>query len=121
MSAEWRDLGACRALDPDLFYPNRGEPVDLAKAICAECPVSSECLDWALRHERLGIWGGKSERERRVIRRQLGISIETPRVPPSLCGTAGGYRAHLRAGEPTCGPCRAAHVAAQMERRARAS
>ena len=36
------------------------------------------------------------------------------------CGTNGGYHKHLKAGEPTCVPCRKAHNAAAMAlRRAR--
>lgn len=38
-----------------------------AKTVCASCPVRSECLDHALRHdERFGIWGGLTQRERRL-------------------------------------------------------
>ena len=37
-----------------------------AKAICAQCSVSDECLDYALRiREPHGIWGGLNEVERR--------------------------------------------------------
>lgn len=37
-----------------------------AKAICAQCSVRDECLDYALRiREQHGIWGGLSEVERR--------------------------------------------------------
>ena len=43
----------------------------MAKAICKKCPVIEECLEFAVeRKERFGIWGGKSERERRAIRRE---------------------------------------------------
>ncbi|TMR13807.1 WhiB family transcriptional regulator [Nonomuraea turkmeniaca] len=44
---------------------------DLAKAICAGCPVRGDCLRWALEHgERWGIWGGLNPRERRHLRRR---------------------------------------------------
>lgn len=36
-----------------------------AKAVCARCPVTAECLAYALVHdERYGVWGGKTSRER---------------------------------------------------------
>jgi WhiB family transcriptional regulator, redox-sensing transcriptional regulator len=65
----WLDRAVCRGIDPDLFFPQRGEPTDPAKAVCAGCPVAAECLEYALVNgERFGVWGGLSERERRAIR-----------------------------------------------------
>jgi WhiB family redox-sensing transcriptional regulator len=66
----WRQLANCRGVDPELFFPERGEPAADAKAVCLGCVVRTECLEHALAHERFGIWGGTSERERRDIRRQ---------------------------------------------------
>ena len=55
----------------DDFFPDRGSSTVVAKAICKKCPVIEECLEYAVeRKERFGIWGGKSERERRAIRRE---------------------------------------------------
>lgn len=66
----FRDFGSCRGLDPDLFFPERGEPSVRAKQVCGDCIVRDECLRYALDHnERYGIWGGTSERERRRLRR----------------------------------------------------
>ena len=65
----WQTSAACRGLDPDLFYPGRGGDTAAAKAICAVCPVVAECLQYAIQAgERLGIWGGQSERDRRPVR-----------------------------------------------------
>lgn len=67
----WTELANCRGCDPALFFPGQGESTRDAKAVCAACEVRRECLDYALRSgEKFGIWGGKSERERRRIRRQ---------------------------------------------------
>ena len=71
----WRDHAACRDADPDLFFPisTTGPALheaDQAKRICQACPVRAPCLDWALDHSQAsGIWGGKTEEERSVIRR----------------------------------------------------
>ena len=35
-----------------------------AIAVCRTCPVREECLDYALEHHELGVWGGTTERER---------------------------------------------------------
>ena len=49
-------------------FPERGQPSEPAKAVCARCLVQAECLDFALRvHEPHGIWGGLTEAERRRL------------------------------------------------------
>ena len=63
--------GACIGEDPDLFFPARGGDFQAAKAICADCPVRVTCLTYALQEDiRFGVWGGKSQRERRKMRRR---------------------------------------------------
>ena len=60
-----------------MFFPERGSSTIKAKAICAECKVREECLEFAVvRKERFGIWGGKFERERRAIRRERRLAEE---------------------------------------------
>lgn len=75
-SVGWQDRGRCRDLDPDLFFPpveaesteQRHAREGAAKAVCASCPVRQECLSWALSNrERLGVWGGLTERERQLL------------------------------------------------------
>ena len=67
----WRQRGACRGLDPSIFYPASDEEAGEAKAICATCAVRELCLEYALAtRERDGVWGGATERERRRMIRQ---------------------------------------------------
>ncbi len=69
----WHADGACRRPEHSgvNFFPQRGEDARPAKAVCAACPVRTDCLDQALSTgEKHGIWGGLSERERRRIRGQ---------------------------------------------------
>ena len=67
----WRQHGACRGLDPAIFYPLDDEDAEPAKEVCAVCPVQAACLEHALAtREKEGIWGGATERERRRIIRQ---------------------------------------------------
>lgn len=64
----WVDRALCPETDPESFFPEKGGSTKQAKKICALCEVRGECLEWALdREERFGIFGGKSERERRKI------------------------------------------------------
>lgn len=71
---DWVKRAACRGTSPDLFFPTRGESTAEAKAVCADCHVRTQCLDYALTNcEKFGVWGGLSERERRRIRKQRRI------------------------------------------------
>jgi WhiB family redox-sensing transcriptional regulator len=71
MNQSWRQHGACRGLDPEIFYPVSEEEADAAKAVCAGCSVRQPCLEYALgSRERDGVWGGATEKERRRIIRQ---------------------------------------------------
>ena len=65
---EWHRRAACSGMDVDLWFPVRGDTIPpAARAVCAKCPVRSECLEAGLR-EKHGIWSGTSERQRRGIR-----------------------------------------------------
>lgn len=71
----WQQRSACAkpGVDPEIFYPDRGGSSSEARAICSRCPVRAECLEYALEErEPFGIWGGTSERERRVLLRAEG-------------------------------------------------
>jgi WhiB family transcriptional regulator, redox-sensing transcriptional regulator len=50
----------CRREDPELFFAESPQDVELAKAMCLECPLRAECLAGALeRREPWGVWGGE--------------------------------------------------------------
>lgn len=66
----WREDAACKGLNPELFHPARGEDAYQAIAVCAGCLVVEQCLHFALSNGiKVGIYGGKSERQRRMLRR----------------------------------------------------
>ncbi len=79
----WRKAAICRDTDPDLFFPvgTTGYAlvqIDKAKQVCDECPVHSDCLQYALdTNQDSGIWGGTSEEERRTMRRQFVARTKT--------------------------------------------
>ncbi len=65
-----KTLAKCRGLDPALFFPARGESTSQALATCAKCPIIEACGEYAIAgSQRIGIWGGTSEPQRRRIRR----------------------------------------------------
>jgi WhiB family redox-sensing transcriptional regulator len=68
MELEWMARGRCSNVPPATFFPSDGAGVEVARRICADCPVREQCLEHALRHRiDHGVWGGCSERERRRI------------------------------------------------------
>jgi WhiB family redox-sensing transcriptional regulator len=67
----WHAEAACRQPPPGVtWFPEPGQDVRAAKAVCAACPVQTECRAWALAQtsDLKGVWGGISERERRQMR-----------------------------------------------------
>jgi WhiB family redox-sensing transcriptional regulator len=75
MDTEWMARGKCADLPPATFFPSDGVGVDAARRICADCPVKSLCLEYALANRiDHGVWGGTSERERRRILRQRRVA-----------------------------------------------
>ncbi|MEV0219613.1 WhiB family transcriptional regulator [Streptomyces sp. NPDC050704] len=76
---EWLRSAACADEDPELFFPvgttgPARQEIAAAKRICARCPVTGQCLAWALATgQTSGVWGGTGEDERaallRVVRR----------------------------------------------------
>ena len=74
-TSHWRAAAACSNMETNLFFPvGEGimalDQINLAKSVCASCPVRLECLEFAIRTiQNDGIWGGTTEDERRVIKR----------------------------------------------------
>ena len=67
----WQTDALCAQTDPEAFFPEKGGSTRDAKHVCEACPVSGQCLDYAMTNdEKFGIWGGLSERERRRLRRR---------------------------------------------------
>jgi hypothetical protein len=72
LGIESRRLAACRDEDPEMFFHPDGQRssarrrhAEAAKAICRTCPVSAECLMFAVdTRQDYGTWGGLSEDER---------------------------------------------------------
>ena len=79
---DWRLRAACRDTGPDLFFPvgltgpAAVEDADAAKAVCRNCPVCAECLEFAMvSNQQAGVWGGATEEERRTLRRSDRITV----------------------------------------------
>ena len=66
--AVW-ESALCAQVDPELFFPGKGEPTAPAKAVCARCPVTALCLATFGPLVDHGVVGGLSAKERRSLRR----------------------------------------------------
>jgi WhiB family redox-sensing transcriptional regulator len=76
----WQDRANCIDIATDVMFPGRNDPLGpaRAKAICVGCPVKTDCLDFAIRHnEKYGVWGGMSARDLRAekARRKGGTRL----------------------------------------------
>ena len=78
MDTDWMQRGSCRFEPPATFFPSDGVGVEVAKRICAECPVQEACLEYAL-EQRIdhGVWGGTSERQRRRTLKKRRATLTT--------------------------------------------
>jgi WhiB family redox-sensing transcriptional regulator len=73
---DFRHRGACRGVDPELFFPlNEAAGVAGAREVCERCPVLSECLTYALdKGIDHGIWAATTSAERRLLRRHVLVA-----------------------------------------------
>ena len=66
----WQDLAACAGMDTDIFFPRENggggerERMRRARAVCRECPVRKDCLEFAIRLDCIGVFGGMTRQER---------------------------------------------------------
>ena len=102
----WMQDAVCRGIDTALFFPERGDPGDQAKAVCATCSVAEPCLAMAFAERlHIGIYGGTSglQRNRRFTQKQIQILLN--QYSPYRCvGCGCGLRAHTR--HLLCNKCR---------------
>lgn len=68
------NLAACKDADPDLFFADeKGEEgydkrkTKAALEICSSCPVVADCFQFAFTEDAIGVWGGTTTYERRLI------------------------------------------------------
>lgn len=72
---EWRRHAACKG-QTDLFMSGKPHDVVKARAICDQCPVRAECLEWVLTEPQLtsGVWAGYTPSQLSRLRNKLGIT-----------------------------------------------
>ncbi len=74
MTPEWMTDAACKGADPDWFHPPDGYPSlkEYGLAICKQCPVTEQCLNYAMSfkliEDQYGIYGGTTPIQRQHLR-----------------------------------------------------
>ncbi len=87
--SDWYENAACLGQETNLWYPESPQGRDYfakARKVCAECQVSTECLEFALSfdddYDRFGMFGGKSPKERAKIRDERRKAVNIGLVRP---------------------------------------
>ena len=78
----WATNALCADMPAEIFAA-AGDRVQTAKAACAHCPVTRQCLRWAVSHEvEDEIWGARTPRERRRL--SITFVLESPGADASV-------------------------------------
>lgn len=113
---EWVEMAACRGVDTNVFFPGDdrsegGKEYDMARTICASCPVAQDCLRYAIELDIPGgMWGGMSRRQRRIEYKTNRSKYQRVYIQMEH-GTQAMYRRELeiarQGGAEPCDECRA--------------
>lgn len=88
----WKEWASCVEVPAEMFFTEEGESygrieiTQVIQSVCGNCPVSGECLDYAMEQEagfpphlRHGVYGGMTPMERHRL------SIGRPAKLNNLC------------------------------------
>lgn len=72
----------CTESQLDTFFPEKEDGdynrrTRVAKAVCHTCPYMAECLEWAMKYEEFGVWGGTTPEDRKTLKRSRRTSVIT--------------------------------------------
>jgi WhiB family redox-sensing transcriptional regulator len=72
-SLAWTEDALCRQVGSEPFFVDDGKSVAPARRICARCPVTDDCLNYALTAMTSatdvgGVYGGTTYTQRRLLR-----------------------------------------------------
>lgn len=106
---DWAARAMCLNTDGDGAFEREGSVAEreFIRSFCEQCPVRAECLEWGLRFDDEGVYGGLNRKQRRRMKTADGGGYNP--ATTAVCGTDSGYFRHRQAKEPACGPCLRAH------------
>jgi hypothetical protein len=62
----------CVNADSEIFFSEEPSEIALAKSICGECPIATQCAEWAAKNAEYGVFGGLTPAERQE---KFGLAI----------------------------------------------
>src|SRR5215216_5286703 len=98
---DWTLRAKCRGME-DALFPEASDQ-KRARLVCSGCPVRFECLAEALDNRiEWGVWGGMTERERRLLLRQRSdVLLGKPNQQPSARAKSSSSQSLSAKSEPT--------------------
>lgn len=82
---EFMRYAPCAQVDPEVMFPADRKGLADAKQVCAPCEFREQCLSYALSPDTRindGVVGGKSEHERRKMRKPRARNYDVGPLPP---------------------------------------
>lgn len=62
----------CVNANSEIFFSEDAAEIALAKSICGECPIASQCAEWAAKNAEYGVFGGLTSEERQ---QKFGLAV----------------------------------------------
>lgn len=69
----------CVNADSEIFFSEDTSEIALAKSICGECPIATQCAEWAAKNAEYGVFGGLTPEERQ---QKFGFEIINTELSP---------------------------------------
>jgi WhiB family redox-sensing transcriptional regulator len=83
IDVDWEQAKCIGHDEPDWFFNYEiyrtlriNRDVQEQRKFCDSCPILLDCLDYALRVDVHGFWGGTTREDRKIIRKQTGMQYE---------------------------------------------
>jgi WhiB family redox-sensing transcriptional regulator len=78
------EQSACKGVDPEIFFDVAHKTMhatrEKALGYCNVCPVIQDCLNHAIQNNiHVGIWGGMSNKQRRIYKTENNIKLKLGR------------------------------------------
>lgn len=81
MIPKFKNKAACEGTDTEMWFLSRDFSYNnYLRRICNGCSAKIECLDYALHYNVVGFWGGTTQYERALLRKQNNIKA-LPVIP----------------------------------------